>query len=173
MKTLELGFGAHSKLPGKKLKLKNIPKPFDGKKYTEETEKLNSLRDTNINNKRFLNYLMNICPTKIHARSTKDNFGKTRIVLTKKNLYESFTSFARFPIGSTEYKTFSRYLDELFERRSEFIPSVDQPKYVRPSDIPNPTVDNTRYYQFFTELRSSVINTLDNIYSHIKEEKIH
>lgn len=103
---------------------------------------------------------MRICSSKSNAKSILNNFGKKRIVVTKKNLYESFNSLARYPEGSTEYNTFSRYLEELFDRRSALIPTADPPKYIRPDDIPNPSIDYTKYNQFFNELKSSLKNTL-------------
>ncbi len=151
-----IGFSAHTKLPSKDIKLKNIPKTGDGTKYTSADEKLAVYRE-------FLSHIMHISPQCSIVKTTGDDFENGRVVVTPYDLYEAFRLISRIPKdNSMLYNTYNKYLAELYDKRDDLFPSGEStlPKYIKSEDIPNPNGDFVRYNNFFEELKASVKRTL-------------
>ena len=149
------GFSAHTKLTNKKPKLKPIPGTGDSSKYTSPDGKLDYYRE-------FLSHIMNISPSCAIAKTTGNDFEKSRTVITPYDLYEAFRLISRVPQNSPSFRFYTNYLEELYERRNNLFPTGDSllPKYIRLEDIPNPASDYNKYNRFFNALRSSLKKTM-------------
>ncbi|MCI9366469.1 MAG: hypothetical protein HFJ54_08250 [Clostridia bacterium] len=149
------GFSAHTKLSGKKVKLKSIPGTLESGKYTDPQGDLTYYRN-------FLAHIMNISPSCAIAKTTGNDFETSRIMITPYDLYEAFRLISRVPMDSPGFRAYSEYLEDLYQRRDNLFPTGDSllPKYIRYEEIPNPSTDYTTYNQFLNELRSSLRNTL-------------
>ena len=151
------GFASHSKLEGKKVLLKSLPKKGDGKAYTDANGALEEYRQ-------FLHHIMNISPSFAIAKKTGDDFENERVNVTPYDLYEAFRLVSSVPKdNSTYFRIYSKYLNDLYERRDELLPSGTEllPKYIRYEDIPNPNSDYKAFSSFFATLRESLGGTLD------------
>jgi len=148
------GYSAHTKLSGKKIKLKNIPGTLGGK-YKDPQGDLSYYRQ-------FLSHIMNISPSCAIAKTTGNDFEAGRVVITPYDLYEAFRLISRVPEDSPAFRTYTEYLGNLYERRDHLFPTGDSllPKYIRYDDIPNPSVDYSTYNRFLNELKCSLRNTL-------------
>lgn len=116
---------------------------------------------------------MHVSPSFAIAKTTGNDFETGRVIITPYDLYEAFRLVSRVPKDSIAYKTYNKYLGELYEKREELFPTGDSllPKYIRFDDIPNQNLDNTMYYQFFSELSSSLKKTLDEALGFDEVEK--
>lgn len=153
-----IGYSAHTKLKGKKVKLKNIPGTLECGKYTDPQGDLSYYRS-------FLAHIMNISPSCAIAKTTGNDFEAGRIMITPYDLYEAFRLISRVPMDSPAFRMYSEYLEDLYQRRDDIFPTGDSllPKYIRYEDIPNPITDYPTYNQFLNELKSSLRNTLSVI----------
>lgn len=154
------GFAAHTKLPGKNPKLKDIPATGESKSYIDKNKTLKEYRE-------YLAYLMHVSPKSSITRVTGNDFQKESTITKTYDLYEAFRSISRVPKNNTvASRTLLKYLDELYENRDKLIPTGEKalPKYIKFSDIPNPTANYTKYNQFFNELRSSLKKTIEETF---------
>lgn len=151
-----IGYSAHTKLSGKKVKLKNIPGTLESGTYSDPQGDLTYYRN-------FLAHIMNISPSCAIAKTTGNDFEAGRIMITPYDLYEAFRLISRVPFDSPAFRTYTEYLGDLYERRDTIFPTGDSllPKYIRYDDIPNPSADYPTYNQFLNELKCSLRNTLN------------
>ena len=159
-----IGYSAHTKLPNKRYKLKNVPRNTKGR-YTDSTGYLAECRE-------FLSHIMHISPSFAIAKTGGDDFEVERTIITPYDLYESFRKISRIPKDNPSYKAYTRYLHELYAEREHLFPTGDSllPKYITLDEIPNPSTDYTRYNRFFNELRSSLKKTFSEAFK--KQEQI-
>lgn len=150
-----VGFSAHTKMENKKPKLKSIPRIGDSKSYKDPTGTLGYHRE-------FLSHIMHISPSCAIAKTTGNDFESERTIITPYDLYEAFRLISRVPKEGVGYKYYSKYLQELYEKRNDLFPAGEGllPKYIAVDDIPNPNADYTKYNRFFNELRSSLKKTM-------------
>lgn len=160
-----VGFAAHTKLPSKGIKLKSIPKIGDGQRYTSPTGQLEECRS-------FLSHIMHISPDCAIAKTTGNDFESGRTIITPYDLYEAYRLISRVPKESRMYRAYTKYLGELYEKREELFPTGDSllPKYIRFDDIPNPATDNSKYYEFFSELNASLKQTIEEALSNQQDK---
>ncbi len=149
------GFSAHTKLPGKNLKLKSIPSTVAGKKYSDPQGHLKEYKD-------FLSHIMNVSPSCAIAKSTGSDFAAERVSIVTYDLYEAFRLISRVPKDSIYFKIHYKYFAELYAKRKELFPTDDSllPLYLTRDEIPNPQLDYNKYTNFFAELRDSLSKTL-------------
>lgn len=154
-----IGFSAHTKLPTKSIKLKSIPKIGNGERYTDPTGDLEECT-------KFLSHVMHISPSCAIAKTTGNDFETGRVIITPYDLYEAFRLISRVPADSLMYRTYEKYLGELYAKREDLFPAGDTllPKYIRFDDIPNNQGPNNgkAYYSFFNDLSVSVSNTMED-----------
>ncbi len=152
-----IGFSAHTKLPTKGFrKLKSIPKTGESEKYVSPDGRLEECR-------KFLSHMMHISPLFAVAKTNGNDFESGRVTITPYDLYEAFRLISRVPKDSLAFKTYTKYLGELYEEREKLFPTGDNllPKYILFSDIPNPHTDRAKYDTFFKDLNNSLQQTLE------------
>lgn len=126
--------------------------------------KNNDIKQRKAKHIKFLNDIINRTPNRFRIELASNSSEAKRVEITSFDKYDSFYNMIS---KMTDDEIISRYFDELYNRRSELLPSTsDLSYYITPEDIPNPMADYTKYNHFFNELRSSLKKTfavLDNV----------
>ncbi len=148
-----IGFSAHSKLPEKGQKLSTIPRTGGSSRYTDPKGTLQYCKE-------YLSHIMHISPQYAIAKTTGNDFENGRITITKYDAYEALRLISRVPKGTPAFIHYTAYFSELYDKRDELLPAGDLPKYIRVEEIPNTKTGRIGYNRFFSELQSSLRQTI-------------